>query len=167
MWKSDIEIFALVLLPHLPPLLPKRPASLTPLLPALLFSLIEFNSAQGDSVIDRLRETEEIWFKLFFTVHILCQIFLFLFFTVPWALQLIACLHSFFPLFPSTPSHPTEPWPATAAWPDVKEKEREEKERWRTGWDHLLQGTRPEMKRERWRKKTWNYSVLNIEDATE
>lgn len=74
MWKSDIEIFALALLPPFPPLLPK------PLLPALLFSLIEFNSAQGDSVIDRLREIEEIWFKLsFYTVHILCQIFLLLF----------------------------------------------------------------------------------------
>lgn len=82
MWKSDIEIFALTILPLLPLLLPKPPAFLTSLLPALLLSLIEFNSAQGDSVIDRLRETEEIWFKLlfFFTMHVLCQIFFFFFF---------------------------------------------------------------------------------------
>lgn len=65
MWKSDIEIFALTILPLFPLLLPEPPASITPLLPALLLSLIEFNSAQGD-VIDRLRETEKIWFKLFF-----------------------------------------------------------------------------------------------------
>lgn len=69
MWKSDIEIFALTILPLLPLLLPKPPAFLTSLLPALLLSLIEFNSAQGDSVIDRLRETEEIWFKLLFFFH--------------------------------------------------------------------------------------------------
>ena len=60
---------------------PKPPS---PLFPALLFSLIEFNSAQGDRVIDRLRETEEFWFNLFsfffFTVHILCQIFYIFFF---------------------------------------------------------------------------------------
>lgn len=69
MWKSDIEIFALAILPLLPLLLPEPPAFLAPLLPALLLSLIEFNSAQGDSVIDRLRETEEIWFKLSLFFH--------------------------------------------------------------------------------------------------
>lgn len=89
MWKSDIEIFALTILPLFPLLLPEPPASITPLLPALLLSLIEFNSAQGD-VIDRLRETEKIWFKLFFPQCSFCIKPFFFLYTVPWALQWIA-----------------------------------------------------------------------------
>lgn len=140
--------------PFLPCFSLNPPASITHLLPALLLSLIEFNSAQGDSVIDRLREREKTK-TFFFTMLILCQIFFFFLFTVPWALQLIASskLNHHHPppppssLLPSTPSHPTEPWPATAAWPDVKEKEREDKERWRTERGHLLRGMSTETER--------------------
>lgn len=69
-----------------------NPQPPVPLLSALLLSLIEFNSAQGDSVIDRLRETEEIQFKLnsFFSQCTFCVKSFFFSFTVPWALQLIA-----------------------------------------------------------------------------
>lgn len=138
--------------------------SASPLTPSLhfslhcCFSLIGFNSAWGDSVIDRLREREKICF--FHSAHSVSNLFFFLF-TVPWALQLIASSklnHQRPPppppappssLLPSTPSHPTEPWPATAAWPDVKEKERQDKERWRTERGHLLRGMRSERMEER------------------
>lgn len=107
-------------------------------------------------MIDRLREREKIWFKLFFSQCSFCVKSFFFLFTVPWALQLIASskLNHHHPpppppssLLPSTPSHPTEPWPATAAWPDVKEKEREDKERWRTERGHLLRGMSTETER--------------------
>lgn len=130
-----------------------NPQPPVPLLSALLLSLIEFNSAQGDSVIDRLRETEEIQFKLnsFFSQCTFCVKSFFFFycalgFAIDSLLETTSPSPSPTPLLPSTPSlpSPTETWPATAAWPDVKEKEREQKKRWRTGRGHFLRGMRIE-----------------------
>lgn len=54
---------------------------------------MEFNSAQRDSMIDRLRQSEKIWFKtppFFHWVDCVCNFFIIISFSVLWALQLIA-----------------------------------------------------------------------------
>lgn len=85
-------------LAFLPCLSPKPTASISqPAQPTSCFPK-EFNSARRDSVIDRLREREKIWFKPFFFHNAPLTSNLFsLSLAVPWALQSIAS---------SKPNHP-------------------------------------------------------------
>lgn len=121
---------------------PKTPSFPHPILPAVLCNRVYWcTGTQCDRSTERNKKDLVCAFFFifyFFTEHILCQIPFFSFhFTVPWALQLIASSKPLTPPLPPpvpyTPSHPNEPWPTTAAWPDVEEKEMEAEEELQDG----------------------------------